>query len=161
MSVENLVCPQDFLPLKSLLISVDECTLAVYPSYSARIRDPDGVCETRNRLSARLVLGVEFTPLFNYFSFDEHNCCGELRRGYLASSHSAKKIGLDPAAARALLRLRFSRADLNRADELAAKASAGTLAPAEERELEDYRTVGTALEFLKSKARLSLKHSAG
>ena len=71
-----------------------------------------------------------------------------------------KKSDLDPAAARALLRLRFSRADLDRADELATKASAGTLTPAEERELEDYRTVGTALEFLKSKARLSLKHSA-
>lgn len=72
-----------------------------------------------------------------------------------------KKSDLDPAAARALLRLRFSRADLDRADELAAKASAGALTPAEERELEDYRTIGTALEFLKSKARLSLKHSAG
>jgi phage portal protein BeeE len=60
-----------------------------------------------------------------------------------------KKSDLDPAAARALLRLRFSRADLDRADELAAKANAGTLTPAEKRELEDYRTVGTALEFLK------------
>lgn len=72
-----------------------------------------------------------------------------------------KKSDLDPAAARALLRLRFSRADLDRADELAAKASARTLTPAEERELEDYGTVGTTLEFLKSKARLSLKHPAG
>lgn len=67
---------------------------------------------------------------------------------------------LDPAAARALLRLKFSRADLERADKLAAKARAGRLTSTEKRELEDYRAVGTALEFLKSKARLSLKRSA-
>jgi hypothetical protein len=71
-----------------------------------------------------------------------------------------KRSNLDPAAARALLRLKFSRADLDRADELAAKARDGRLSAAEERELEDYRTVGTALEFLKSKARLALKRSS-
>lgn len=68
-----------------------------------------------------------------------------------------KTSRLDPAAARAFLRLKFSQADLRRADELAAKARAGKLSAAEERELEDYRTVGTALELLKSKARLTLK----
>jgi len=51
-------------------------------------------------------------------------------------------------------------ADLERANELAAKARAGTLSPTEEREMEDYRAVGTALELLKSKARLSLKRSS-
>jgi hypothetical protein len=71
-----------------------------------------------------------------------------------------KKSDLDLAVARALLRLKFSQADLHRADELAAKARSGRLTPAEGRELEDYRTVGTALEFLKSKARLSLKRAA-
>lgn len=64
---------------------------------------------------------------------------------------------LDPAAARAFLRLKVSQTDLRRADELAAKARAGKLSAAEEHELEDYRTVGTALEFLKSKARLTLE----
>lgn len=68
-----------------------------------------------------------------------------------------KKSRLDPAAARALLQLKFSPVDLQRADALAAKARAGSLSAAEERELEDYRAVGTALEFLKSKARLTLK----
>jgi phage portal protein BeeE len=68
-----------------------------------------------------------------------------------------KKSRLDPSAARALLQLKFSQADLRRADALAAKARAGNLSAAEERELEDYRAVGTALEFLKSKARLTLK----
>jgi len=71
-----------------------------------------------------------------------------------------KKSNLAPAIARALLGLRFSRADLDRADELAAKARAGSLTLAEDRELEDYRAVGTALEFLKSKARFSLKRPA-
>ena len=70
-----------------------------------------------------------------------------------------KKAGLSPAAARALLRLKLSRSDLDRADKLAAKAREGRLAAKDERELQDYRTVGTALEFLKSKARLSLKQT--
>ena len=69
----------------------------------------------------------------------------------------SKTSRLDPAAARGLLRLKLSRTDLKRANELAAKACAGTLSAAEERELEDYRAIGAALELLKSKARLSLK----
>lgn len=63
---------------------------------------------------------------------------------------------LDAAAARALLGLKLSRRDLARADALAAKAAQGRLTKAEAVELESYRSVGTALEFLKSKARLSL-----
>jgi hypothetical protein len=72
-----------------------------------------------------------------------------------------KKANLAPAVARALLGLRLSKTDLKRADELAAKARAGELAQQEERELEDYRTVATALEFLKSKARLRLRRLRG
>jgi hypothetical protein len=67
---------------------------------------------------------------------------------------------LPPAAARAFLRLKLSGADLKRVDELAAKARSGGLRQAEEQELEHYRAVGTALEFLKSKARLSLKKAS-
>jgi hypothetical protein len=67
------------------------------------------------------------------------------------------KSDLDPAAARALARLKFSRADLDRADKLAHKARQGRLTSEEHRELEDYRSVGAALEFLKSKARISLR----
>ncbi len=63
------------------------------------------------------------------------------------------------AEARAILRLRLSPLDLNRADELAAKARAGELAAEEEREMDDYVAIGGALEFLKSKARLSLKRA--
>jgi hypothetical protein len=69
----------------------------------------------------------------------------------------ATKEKLDPAAARALLLMKLAKADLKRAETLAEKARAGSLTPAEERELDDYRSVGTALEFLKSKARVALR----
>jgi len=66
---------------------------------------------------------------------------------------------LPPDEARAILQLRLSPADLNRADELAAQARLGCLSPELERELEDYLAVSSALEFLKSKARGSLKRA--
>lgn len=62
-----------------------------------------------------------------------------------------------PAAAEALLALRLSPQDLDRADVLAAKARRGTLTPQETRELDSYLSVGSALDFLKSKARRSLR----
>ena len=64
---------------------------------------------------------------------------------------------LDRAAAKAILALKLSARDLNRADVLAGKACAGTLTSEEAAELENYRSVGTALEFLKAKARLTLE----
>jgi hypothetical protein len=66
---------------------------------------------------------------------------------------------LTPEQAGAVLRLKLSAADLDRADALAAQAKLGALTPEQERELTDYLTVGSALEFLKSKARLSLKRA--
>lgn len=63
---------------------------------------------------------------------------------------------LDVASARALLRLKLSKRDLDRADALAMRAAQGNLSEGEAEELESYRSVGTALEFLKSKARRSL-----
>lgn len=53
---------------------------------------------------------------------------------------------LPPAEARALLRLKLAPADLDRADALAAKARAGQLTAAEERQLDNYLTVSSALE---------------
>jgi hypothetical protein len=64
---------------------------------------------------------------------------------------------LDEASARALLGIKLSKRDLDRADALAVLAAKGKLTNAEAEELESYRTVGTALEFLKSKARRTLK----
>ena len=63
---------------------------------------------------------------------------------------------LDTASARALLELKLSKRDLDRADALALQAVQGGLSEHEAAELESYRSVGTALEFLKSKARRSL-----
>ena len=63
---------------------------------------------------------------------------------------------LDAASARALLNLKLSKRDLDRADALAARAAQGKISGDEATELESYRSVGTALEFLKSKARRSL-----
>lgn len=63
---------------------------------------------------------------------------------------------LDSASARALLELKLSKRDLDRADALAARAAQGKISGDEATELESYRSVGTALEFLKSKARRSL-----
>jgi len=66
---------------------------------------------------------------------------------------------LPPAEARAILRLKLAEADLDRADALAAKAKAGKLTRREEQQLENYLSVGSALEFLKSKARRSLRRA--
>ena len=63
---------------------------------------------------------------------------------------------LDADSARALLNLKLSKRDLDRADALALRAAQGKLSDDEAAELESYRSVGTALEFLKSKARRSL-----
>ena len=67
---------------------------------------------------------------------------------------------LDRAAAKVLLGFKLSARDLARADLLAEKAATGKMTTAELAELENYRSVGTALEFLKAKARLALKTKA-
>ena len=64
---------------------------------------------------------------------------------------------LSPAAARALLKLSFEQADLDRMHELAVKGQKGELNGAEQAEIAEYRQVGLLLDLLKSKARLSLK----
>jgi len=66
---------------------------------------------------------------------------------------------LPPAEARAMLRLKLAEADLDRADALAAKARAGRLTPEEDRQLNNYLSIGSVLEFLKSKARRSLRQA--
>ena len=63
---------------------------------------------------------------------------------------------LDAASARAILEIKLSKRDLDRADALAEKSATAALSAEEVAELENYRSVGTALEFLKSKARRSL-----
>ena len=66
---------------------------------------------------------------------------------------------LDREAAKSFLKLRLPEADRMRMDDLADNARDGTLTPAEVTELSNYRHVGRVLEFIKSKARQSLKSS--
>lgn len=65
--------------------------------------------------------------------------------------------GLTAEAARALLELKLASADVERVNELSAKAREGVLSDAEERQLDSYQNVGRALELLKAKARMSLR----
>jgi hypothetical protein len=67
---------------------------------------------------------------------------------------------LSPAAAQELLKLHLRNDDVERAQELSGKANAGTLNSDEQQELDYYLNVGRALEFLKAKARLSLRQNA-
>lgn len=63
-------------------------------------------------------------------------------------------------AAREFLRLGLASEDLARVAELSGKAHAATLTVEETQELDYYLNVGRALEFLKAKARFSLRNDA-
>lgn len=60
-------------------------------------------------------------------------------------------------AAQSFLKIKLSKGDVLRINELAAKGEEGSISADEERELENYRNVGRLLELMKSKARISLK----
>ena len=64
---------------------------------------------------------------------------------------------ITPDQARYLLDARFPQADLDRINELSAKANEGTLEPDEKVELERYVHVGHLLSILKAKIRGRLK----
>lgn len=74
---------------------------------------------------------------------------------------SGRKAALSAEAARTILALDFPPADKERMNELAAKARAGTITAEEMAEVEAYGRVGSALGIMKSKARRSLKATAG
>ena len=67
---------------------------------------------------------------------------------------------LSADAAREFLRLKLSDSDTVRVRELSTKANAGTLTTQEGGELDHYLNVGRTLEFIKAKARLSLRDRA-
>lgn len=67
---------------------------------------------------------------------------------------------LSAAAARELLQLRLADEDQQRVRKLSSKANTGNLTGEETQELDYYLNVGRALEFLKAKARLSLRDVA-
>jgi hypothetical protein len=64
---------------------------------------------------------------------------------------------ITPDQARYLLQVRFPQADLDRINELSAKADDGRLGPEEKVELECYIHVGHVLSILKAKIRGRLK----
>jgi hypothetical protein len=73
----------------------------------------------------------------------------------------APEVGnLSPEAARAILAIELSPADISELQRLAEPAQERALSPEEETELENYRQVGRLLELMKSKARISLKQPA-
>jgi hypothetical protein len=63
---------------------------------------------------------------------------------------------MTPEAARAILKLKFSRTQINRMNQLAAMAREGTLTPAQRQEAEWYDQVGIILDIMQSRARQSL-----
>ena len=66
------------------------------------------------------------------------------------------KVAIEKEQAVFLAHLEFSQRDVDRMNELVAKAQSDDLSDQEEAELSDYRTVGNYLEQIKSKARLAL-----
>ena len=70
-------------------------------------------------------------------------------------------VGDLPAdAARALLRLKIAEDDLERIRNLSDKVGTDSLSEDESRELDHYLNVGRTLEFIKAKARLSLRDAS-
>jgi hypothetical protein len=70
-----------------------------------------------------------------------------------------EKSDLRPEVAEYILDLDFRPSDVDRMNELAQKAAAGTLSADESSEIEGYRHIGHFLALMQSKARLSLKRS--
>lgn len=66
---------------------------------------------------------------------------------------------ISPTAARALLKLQFTTPDLDRMNELAAKARSGELSESEELEIDTFERMGCLLDILHSKSRRALNRS--
>jgi hypothetical protein len=69
-------------------------------------------------------------------------------------AHSWKR--LTPSTAKAILKLGFSKAQIDRMNKLSALAQEGDLTCAQRSEMELYNRMGVALAIMQSKARLSL-----
>jgi len=67
---------------------------------------------------------------------------------------------LSPEAAESIIKLDFSVEDIQRMNILSDRAAEGTLGIDEQAELDAYERVGHLLTILKSKARVSLRHSS-
>ncbi|MBI1903829.1 MAG: hypothetical protein HYS13_22220 [Planctomycetia bacterium] len=68
--------------------------------------------------------------------------------------------GLSKEVARFLLSLKLADVDVRRLNELAARARAGALTPAEQQALDEYRRCGRLVEILQLKARLAMEQAS-
>jgi len=75
----------------------------------------------------------------------------------LSRAIQAKKPGLSASAARSLLAIHFTPADLDRMSYLSENAQEGTLTDQEQVEIDNYERAGHVLSLLKLRARQSLK----
>jgi hypothetical protein len=66
---------------------------------------------------------------------------------------------LEPAVARAILKLEFSAEDQERMHELSQKAQEGELTPEEQFEIDNFERVGNLLAIMKSQSRKLLKRT--
>jgi hypothetical protein len=78
----------------------------------------------------------------------------------LSAVVGVQEANLPGDAARSLLELRFREDAVARMNDLAERNGRGELTPAEQSELEQYLRVGTFLNLVQAKARLSL-HKTG
>jgi hypothetical protein len=72
-----------------------------------------------------------------------------------------ERLLLSPESARAILSIHFSATDEQKMRELIEKNNQGTLAPAEQAEMEAFRRIGSFLAIVQASARLQLKSSNG
>jgi hypothetical protein len=77
----------------------------------------------------------------------------------LADVMAANRGDLTPEAARSVLNWKFSRRTNSRIDKLAERNRQGAITARERQELERYLRVGSLINILQAKARLSLKSS--
>ncbi len=75
----------------------------------------------------------------------------------LARAINPAEGNLPEDAARSMLRFQLSPEDLDRVNQLVAKAREGALTSEERAELDDYERTSALLELIQSKARQSLK----
>jgi hypothetical protein len=80
--------------------------------------------------------------------------------GILLRMFKSAMNDLDPRAARAMLRLKFSQSDLKRVEKLVRLSRDGALSENQKQELDRYLTVNNLLILIHSKARRSLKKAA-
>jgi len=78
----------------------------------------------------------------------------------LAEIIAPDKPGLDPEAARAILRLQFNKHAGERIRQLLDANNRGNISDAEQAELQKYLRVGQFIDLMQAKARLSLFESS-